>query len=187
MIEITQSALIAGVKFARLAPLADERGAFVETFRKGWFPDRGWEAVQMNCSRSLAGVLRGLHYHHHQTDYWYVVQGDLRAGLVDLRRGSPTQGAAQAVEVGDGNPHGLFIPVGVAHGFLALGNVILTYLVDSYYDASDEYGVAWNDPVLGLDWGLGGAAPAVSHRDQNNPTLADIPPARLPSWSSASC
>ena len=182
MVEIIESSLIAGVKFVRLQPCADERGSFMETFRKEWFPERDWQTVQMNRSRSRAGVLRGLHYHHRQVDYWYVVEGAIRAGLVDLRQGSPTRGAAQAVDVRDGNPLGLYIPIGVAHGFLALSDVTLMYLVDNYYDANDEYGVAWNDPVLGVDWSLGGAVPLVSNRDRTNPLLRDIPPDHLPEW-----
>ena len=193
MVEISESPHIAGVKVVRLRAFGDERGSFTETFRKAWFPERNWAAVQMNCSRSHAGVLRGLHYHHRQVDYWYVVQGTIRAGLVDLRRGSPTQGAAQTVEMGavvphafrgDDNPLGLFIPIGVAHGFFALSDVVLTYLVDNYYDAGDEFGVAWDDPALGLDWGLGVQVPAVSGRDRVNPRLAELDATRLPEWGS---
>jgi dTDP-4-dehydrorhamnose 3,5-epimerase len=182
MVEIIESPHIAGVKVVHLCAFGDERGSFTETFRKAWFPERRWEAVQMNCSRSRAGVLRGLHYHHHQVDYWYAVQGSIRAGLVDLRRGSPTRGATQMVEMGDDNPLGLFIPIGVAHGFLALSDVVLTYLVDNYYDAHDEFGVAWDDPALGLDWGLSVQVPVVSRRDGVNPQLAELDAARLPVW-----
>lgn len=182
MVEITESLIIAGVRLARLTTLSDARGSFEETFRREWFPELSWTAVQMNCSRSGAGVLRGLHYHFHQTDYWYVVQGAIRAGLVDVRRDSPTHGVAQTVEMSDAEPLGLFIPVGVAHGFLALTDVVLTYVVDKYYDARDEFGVAWDDPALGLDWGLGGRIPLISERDRTNPRLAEIEPSRLPEW-----
>jgi dTDP-4-dehydrorhamnose 3,5-epimerase len=73
---------------------------------------------------------------------------------------------------------GLFIPIGVAHGFLALTDATLTYVVDNYYDGRDEFGVAWNDPDLGLDWGT--STPTISPRDQANPRLRDIPAAALP-------
>jgi dTDP-4-dehydrorhamnose 3,5-epimerase len=73
---------------------------------------------------------------------------------------------------------GLFIPIGVAHGFLALVNSTLTYLVNEYYDGADELGVAWNDPDLGLDWGI--EEPVLSPRDLRNPRLRDIPPDLLP-------
>jgi dTDP-4-dehydrorhamnose 3,5-epimerase len=184
MVATTESPLIIGVKLVSLRSFVDERGSFAETFRNAWFPERSWETVQMNCSRSRAGVLRGLHYHRRQVDYWHVIHGAMRVGLVDLRRGSPTHRAAQALDIGDENPLGLLIPVGVAHGYLALSDLILTYLVDNYYDANDEYGVAWNDPTLGLDWGLGKLTPITSGRDRCNPTLAEIPPAQLPAWTS---
>ena len=120
----------------------------METFRKDWFPERSWEIVQSNRSDSKAGVLRGLHYHFHQVDYWHVPHGQIRVGLADLRPSSPTYGASQVLEIGDHNQVGVFIPVGVAHGFLTLTDATVTYLVDQYYNGSDEFGVAWNDPAL---------------------------------------
>jgi dTDP-4-dehydrorhamnose 3,5-epimerase len=73
---------------------------------------------------------------------------------------------------------GLFIPIGVAHGFVALSEATLLYYVDNYYDGADEYGVAWNDPDLNLDWSVD--SPTISPRDANNPRLRDIPPDKLP-------
>jgi dTDP-4-dehydrorhamnose 3,5-epimerase len=182
MPDIVSSSVIAGVRIVQIHSFSDARGSFAESFRKEWFPELSWAALQMNCSRSRAGVLRGLHYHRRQTDYWFLVDGRLRAGLVDLRRNSPTYAAAMTIDLSASEPIGLFIPVGVAHGFLALTDVILTYLVDNYYDAQDEFGIAWDDPALGLDWGLGGQSPLVSGRDRNNPRLADIEPLQLPAW-----
>jgi dTDP-4-dehydrorhamnose 3,5-epimerase len=173
---ITESTLITGVYIAQLRPFADERGRFIETFRKEWFPQRTWETIQSNRSDSKAGVLRGLHYHFNQVDYWYVQTGRIRAALYDLRPSSPTYRAAQTLEMND--QFGLFIPIGVAHGFLALTDATLTYVVDNYYDGRDEFGVAWNDPNLGLDWGT--ADPLISPRDQANPLLRDIPADALP-------
>jgi dTDP-4-dehydrorhamnose 3,5-epimerase len=178
MAEIVETKVIAGVKLARLQVWADERGRFLETFRKEWFPERSWDILQTNCSHSKADVLRGLHYHRRQVDYWFVPQGMIRVALVDLRRSSPTGNASQTLEIGDDNPMGVFIPVGVAHGFVALTDATMTYLVDNYYDGSDEYGVAWNDPTLGLDWGV--STPILSPRDLQNPLLRDIPPDQLP-------
>jgi dTDP-4-dehydrorhamnose 3,5-epimerase len=178
MAEIIESGVIAGVKFAKLQVLGDNRGRFMETFRKEWFPERSWNVVQTNCSYSQANVLRGLHYHRRQVDYWFVPSGMIRVGMADLRRSSPTRNASQTVEIGADNPLGIFIPVGVAHGFLALTQAALTYLVDSYYDGSDEYGVAWNDPGLDLDWG--GTDPILSPRDLQNSLLKDIPAHQLP-------
>ena len=82
------------------------------------------------------------------------------------------------MEIGDENPLGLFIPAGIAHGFLALTDTILTYLVDNYYNGSDEYGVLWNDPALGIDWGV--SNPRLSDRDLQNSLLRDIPAHQLP-------
>lgn len=179
MTQIEESTAISGVYLARLRAFGDERGQFMETFRKEWFPQRSWDIIQMNRSDSQAGVLRGLHYHHKQVDYWYVPAGRLRAALVDLRPHSPTYRAAQTVEMGEANNVGLFIPIGVAHGFVALTAVTLTYIVDNYYNGADELGVAWNDPALQLDWQLT-APPTLSARDAANPLLANIPPADLP-------
>ncbi|MCA9972522.1 MAG: dTDP-4-dehydrorhamnose 3,5-epimerase family protein [Anaerolineales bacterium] len=179
MTNIVESQHISGVYVVHLRPFADPRGRFLETFRKAWFPQRSWDVIQSNRSDSAAGVLRGLHYHHRQVDYWYVLQGTIRAGLVDLRPSSPTYMATQTIEMGGEHEVGLFIPIGVAHGFVALTAATLTYIVDNYYDGGrDEFGVAWNDPDVGLDWGV--EDPVLSGRDAANPRLRDIPPADLP-------
>ena len=180
---IEESKIISGVYIVTLNAYTDERGRFMETFRKEWFPQRSWTAIQTNRSDSKAGVLRGLHYHFHQVDYWYVVRGSIRAGLMDIRPDSPTYRASQIVPMGGENQLGLFIPVGVAHGFVALSDVTLMYIVDNYYDSSDEYGVAWDDPAAGLAWGVD--SPLVSQRDQTNLHLDDIEPERLPTYTAA--
>ncbi|MEJ2747955.1 MAG: dTDP-4-dehydrorhamnose 3,5-epimerase [Anaerolineae bacterium] len=180
MTHIEESQLISGVFLAHLRSFSDERGRFLETFRKEWFPQRSWDKFQTNRSDSKAGVLRGLHYHFHQVDYWYVQAGQIRVGLVDLRPSSPTYLAAQTIDLGQDNEIGVFIPVGVAHGFVALTDAIHTYIVDNYYDGGkDEFGVAWNDPDLGLDWGLT-AEPTISGRDAANSRLRDISIDQLP-------
>jgi dTDP-4-dehydrorhamnose 3,5-epimerase len=178
MSHIQESTVIKDVYIATLKPYADVRGRFMETFRKEWFPQRSWDIIQTNRSDSKAGVLRGLHYHFQQVDYWYVIAGKIRAGLYDLRPDSPTYGAAQTIEMGEENQLGVFIPVGVAHGFVALTDVTLIYVVDNYYSGDDEFGIAWNDPALGLAWGV--ESPIISARDAANPRLADIPPDKLP-------
>ncbi|MCB0160640.1 MAG: dTDP-4-dehydrorhamnose 3,5-epimerase family protein [Caldilineaceae bacterium] len=178
MTEIIASAAIHGVKFTKLRAFGDARGRFLETFRKEWFPERTWAIVQTNRSDSVAGVLRGLHYHFKQVDYWYVPHGRIRVGLADLRQGSPTQGASQVIEIGDDNQMGVFIPTGVAHGFYALTDATLTYLVDNYYDGADELGVAWNDPTLAVPWHVD--APLLSARDEDNPAYRTIAPEKMP-------
>lgn len=178
MAEIVASDKIEGVKFAELHPVTDARGRFMETFRQAWFPERSWAVVQTNRSDSVAGVLRGLHYHFRQVDYWYVPRGTIRVGLADLRIDSPTFGVSQVLEIGDEQPVGVFIPTGVAHGFLALTDATLTYLVDNYYDGADELGVAWDDPQLAVAWRA--ESPILSDRDRRNPRLRDIPEDALP-------
>lgn len=175
---IRESEHIEGVYIVELKPYVDERGRFLETFRKEWFPQRAWDVVQANRSDSRAGVLRGLHYHFKQVDYWYVVHGQIRAGLADIRPASPTRGATQTVEMGGERQLGLFIPTGVAHGFVALTDATLTYVVDNYYDSRDEFGIAWNDPQLNVPWGV--SAPSLSQRDAANPCLVDVPQEQLP-------
>jgi dTDP-4-dehydrorhamnose 3,5-epimerase len=140
----------------------DERGHFLEILRSENYPS---VFVQANHSRSKAGVLRGLHYHRHQADLWYVVSGRAQVGLADLR--VPGGIPKTATLTLDGNdPRSLYIPPGIAHGFLALADVDLIYWVTKEYDASDEYGIAWNDPTLAIDWVMD--RPTLSTRDMRN-------------------
>jgi len=178
MVQINKSDLIQDVCLVSLKTFADDRGRFMETFRKEWFPQRTWEILQGNVSYSKAKVLRGLHYHHRQVDYWFCPCGTIRVGLCDLRRNSPTRGAIQTLEIGDQNFVGVYIPIGVAHGFAALTDAVLTYVVDNYYDGTDEHGVAWNDPDINLPWGI--EQPYLSDRDAENPLLRHIPIENLP-------
>ena len=122
---------IAGVLLVRLQAHGDERGRFTETFRQEWFPGAP-AMVQGNRSDSVAGTVRALHYHLHQADYWYVPVGRIFVGLYDLRKSSATRGTAHWLEIGEANEVGVYIPPGVAHGFQAVTDATLTYLVDSY-------------------------------------------------------
>ncbi len=176
---LTESSLIRGVIKVQLQPYGDERGRFTEFFRKEWFPQRAWHHVQLNRSDSRAGVLRGLHYHFNQVDYWHILSGRLRVGLADLRRSSPAFRCTETIEMDASEPHGLFIPVGVAHGFLAVTDVTLVYVVDNYYDGADEHGLAWNDPEIVVPWQFD-SLPTLSGRDQANPFFRSIPPGALP-------
>jgi dTDP-4-dehydrorhamnose 3,5-epimerase len=172
-----ESKLIAGVHVVPLRSFADDRGYFFESFRKSWVPGAR-EMVQGNVSFSKKGVLRGLHYHLKQADFWVVPQGLARAGLYDMRASSPTRGKSETIELGQGNAFGLYIPPGVAHGFCAHTDIMMTYLVDEYYDNTDERGIRWNDPALGIDWGA--TEVIVSDRDRQNPPLVEIPADVLP-------
>jgi len=174
---VNESEVITGVWLVEPDVHGDERGRFIETYRRSWFP-QGREMVQANRSDKRAGTLVGLHYHLHQADYWYVPAGRALVVLHDLRQGSPTERATLALEIGERAETGVFIPPGVAHGFAALTDLTITYLVDQYYNPEDELGVAWDDPEIGADWQL--ADPVVSKRDQTNPRRGQLPPGRVP-------
>lgn len=171
-------AQIAGVYRVRFQKYGDSRGYFFESFRRGWIPESR-EMIQGNTSFSRAGVLRGMHYHLKQADFWSVPIGRVRAAVHDVRQSSPTRGASLVLELSGAEPAGLYIPKGVAHGFYALEDSFMTYLVDEYYDGADELGVAWNDPAMGIDWGVQGT-PILSERDAKNPLLAALPPGQRP-------
>lgn len=143
----------------------DERGSFTEISRFAGSPAA---FCQANHSHSRRGVLRGLHYHREQADLWYFTRGTAQVALADLRdpNGSP---AVMTLTAGDESPCTIYIPPGVAHGFLALTDVDLVYLVTHEYDASDEHGVAWDDPALAIPWALD--APILSERDRANPPV----------------
>ena len=130
--------------------------------------------VQANRANRQQGALVGLHYHLHQADYWYVPFGTAQVVLHDLREGGPTDGATLSLELSGDNHVGVFIPPGVAHGFAAVTDMTIPYLVDGYYNPTDERGVAWDDPAVEADWGI--AEPILSNRDQQNPRRDDIEP-----------
>lgn len=176
---ISPSATIDGVWVVEPTIHGDQRGLFIETYRREWFPNSR-EMIQGNRSNKQAGALVGLHYHLHQADYWYVPVGTIRVVLHDLRVGGPTDGATQTIDISGENHIGVYIPPGVAHGFSALTDVVMTYLVDNYYNPADELGVAWNDPAVGADWGV--ADPILSDRDKSNPSRSAIPSDRRPYW-----
>jgi dTDP-4-dehydrorhamnose 3,5-epimerase len=181
---------LAGVRFGALTRHADSRGSFRELWRASAFPaltpaETGMPAdseprfVQANLSASSAGVLRGLHYHRRQLDYWVVVSGRAFVALVDVRPLLDEIGDRAIVETRElAADDWVIIPAGVAHGFLALEPLELLYLVSNEFDGSDELGFAWDDPAVGVAWpavtGTQDGRPILSDRDQSNPTLADL-------------
>lgn len=152
---------IDGVFRHRLVRHEDERGWFSEILREQSFAT---SFVQANHSHSRAGVLRGLHFHARQADAWYVIGGRARVGLADLRSDTPK---AATIDLSADEPAVLFIPPGVAHGFAALTELDLVYFVTHYYDDTDEFGVAWDDPTVAVPWGV--EEPILSDRDRNGP------------------
>jgi dTDP-4-dehydrorhamnose 3,5-epimerase len=174
---------IDGVRIGHLPRHADGRGSFREVWRASWYADGGGEEpppsfVQANISVSGPGVLRGLHLHRRQVDHWVVVDGRACVGLVDVRP-AMAGGASPIVETHELRADDwLAIPVGVAHGFLALEPLTLLYLVSAEFDGSDELGFAWDDPVVGVPWppapGTPDGRPIVSERDSSAPSLEQL-------------
>lgn len=184
---IKESEEIKDVITVRLETHKDNRGAFLETYRREWLP-LGREMIQGNRADRVAGSVVGLHYHLHQADYWYIPLGACRVVLHDIRDGSPTYGKTMSIDVGDVlgpgrfKHVGIFIPPGVAHGFAALTDMTITYMVDNYYNANDELGILWSDPEIQVDWGI--EKPNLSARDMMNPLIKDIPPHLKPQHGS---
>ena len=173
MPEITKSKEIGGVVIVKPDVHGDNRGRFVETFRQEWLPDGAPTMVQGNRADRKEGALVGLHYHRLQADFWYVPNGRAMVVLHDLRASSPSDGVTLVLEIGEHDHRGIYIPPGVAHGFYALTDMTITYLVDHYYDPADELGVAWDDPALQIVWPT--ADPELSQRDRTNPRRSAIP------------
>lgn len=178
MAVVAEAPEIAGVLIVEPKVFGDDRGRFIETFRQEWLPEGAPTMCQANRADRVAGSLVGLHYHLHQEDYWYVPEGRCLVALHDLRESSPTNGRSLTLEIGPHNHLSVYIPRGVAHGFYAITDMTITYLVDNYYNPDDELGVAWDDPALGIVWP--DARPVLSERDRKNPFRADIPDALRP-------
>jgi dTDP-4-dehydrorhamnose 3,5-epimerase len=175
----TAPSALPGVRFGHLASHEDPRGAFTELWRASDFAATGGPFVQANLSTSAAGVLRGLHLHRHQLDYWVVVGGRAFVALVDVGPVVADPRRPPAVETRELGPNDwVVIPAGVAHGFLALEPLQLLYLVTAEFDGSDELGFAWNDPEVGVPWPIVPATadgrPIVSERDASNASLAEL-------------
>ncbi|MFN2389297.1 MAG: dTDP-4-dehydrorhamnose 3,5-epimerase family protein [Actinomycetota bacterium] len=163
---------IEGVILDRLQPHEDERGRLVEIHR---LSRSNHDFPQAVVSRSRKNVLRGLHFHRHQADLWYVLSGRAQVALADLR---PGQGRpiTLTLELDAATPATLYIPAGVAHGYLALEDMEMLYMFTREFDGRDEHGLAWNDDALGIAWSLDD--PILSERDRSNPRLSwdAIPP-----------
>jgi len=160
---------------------ADERGFFIETYRAQWHAEAGIPAeeifLQDNHSRSVRGVVRGMHFHVGSGVGKLVrcARGRIADVAVDLRRDSPTYGQWEMVELDDQDMRELYIPVGFAHGFCVLSDVAdVLYKQTAYYDPAVERGIAWNDPDVAVQWPLPVAELIVSERDAAAPLLREI-------------
>ena len=139
-----------GVRYGTIARHGDSRGSFRELWRAESFPAVTF--VQANLSTSAAGVLRGLHLHRRQDDLWVVAEGLAHVALVDVRPALEWDGTPVVESRELGADDWVYIPTGVAHGFLAIEPLQLIYLVTNEYDGSDELGFAWDDPAVGVPW-----------------------------------
>ncbi|MHC4885482.1 MAG: dTDP-4-dehydrorhamnose 3,5-epimerase [Planctomycetota bacterium] len=164
----------------------DARGFFLESYQEESFKAGGISAhfVQDNHSRSNQGVLRGLHFQltQPQAKLLRVVQGAIYDVAVDIRRGSPTFGQWAAALLTAENHHQFFVPRGFAHGFEVLSETAeVLYKADDFYNPSDESGILWNDPALGIDWRSD--SPLLSEKDQTLLPLHEMPAEGLPVYS----
>ena len=178
MVKVTSTS-IEGVVILEPEVFSDERGYFFESFSQREFEEKVCKTqfVQDNESRSVYGVLRGLHFQwppHAQAKLVRVVKGRVLDIALDIRKGSPTFGRHVATELSDENRRQLFIPRGFAHGFAVLSDeVIFQYKCDNYYAPQSEGAIAYNDPALNIDWQIDELAIQLSDKDKHNPLLAD--------------
>ena len=156
----------------------DARGYFTETFRQDKleeFLGHTLNFCQDNESKSVFGVLRGLHYQlppYSQSKLLRVIKGSVLDISVDIRKGSPTYGQHVAIELSAENNKQLFVPRGFAHGFVVLSDeVIFSYKVDNYYHPASDRGILYNDATLGIDWKLDADQFILSDKDRNLPVL----------------
>ena len=158
----------------------DERGYFFESFSERDFAAGVAETsfVQDNESRSVYGVVRGLHFQrppHSQAKLVRVVKGRVLDVAVDLRKDSPTFGRHVAVELSEENHRQVFLPKGFAHGFSVLSEeAVFQYKCDDYYAPECEEAVAWDDPDLDIDWKVPADKVILSEKDRRHPRLRDI-------------
>jgi dTDP-4-dehydrorhamnose 3,5-epimerase len=177
----TVSARLQGLVIIEPAVHPDERGFFCETYRHEWHAEAGipeeQQFVQDNHSRSARGVLRGMHFHIGDGVGKLVrcARGRILDVAVDLRRGSPTYGQWEGVELDEDSMRELYVPIGFAHGFCVLSDVAdVLYKQSAYYDPSVERGIAWNDPDVAIEWPLPADELIVSDRDAVAPRLSEV-------------
>lgn len=171
-----------GVVVVEPRVFSEPRGWFFETWNAARYAQHGVPTgfVQDNVSRSIPGVLRGLHYQlpNAQGKLVSVLEGEVYDVAVDIRADSPTFGKWVGVVLSSENHRQLWVPVGFAHGFYAVKPSIVTYKVDAPYDPKSERGVLWSDEGLAIDWP--GREPLLSDKDAKAPRLKDIPRDLLP-------
>ncbi len=173
----TNKTPIEGLFTLSLDPHPDNRGFFLETFRMSELKKMNPSSkpfVQGCHSHSVHGVLRGLH-----AEPWdklvYLVQGEVFTAVVDLRRDSKTFGKICTFKLGNSNRMAVYIPNGLAHGFMTLSlTADYSYLFTDEYSSKPRTAVMWNDPDLSIPWPI--KSPVVSDSDKKNPRMRDIFP-----------
>ncbi len=161
----------------------DERGFFLETWQQNRYKNIGIneDFVQDNWSRSSKNVLRGLHYQKNnpQGKLVSVRRGAIYDIAVDLRQDSETFGQWYGELLSDDNHLQLYVPPGFAHGFSVLSDIAdFNYKCTDFYNPQDEYGIAWNDPELNIDWKVDN--PIVSEKDHKLPNFNELNLAYIP-------
>jgi dTDP-4-dehydrorhamnose 3,5-epimerase len=169
-----------GVLIIEPRVFGDARGFFMETWNAGAFAAAGLDLtfVQDNHSRSQKGVLRGLHFQNPgpQGKLVRVANGAVFDVAVDLRASSPTFGKWVGVELSAANKRMFWVPEGFAHGFLTLEpETDFLYKCTAPYAPQSEFTLAWDDPVVGIEWPDIGGDPIISDKDARGLALADVP------------
>jgi dTDP-4-dehydrorhamnose 3,5-epimerase len=176
-VKVTETAL-PGVLVIEPRIFSDDRGAFFETFNLAAMIELGLpsEWKQDNFSISKRNVIRGLHYQigQPQGKLVRVVVGEALDVIVDMRRSSPTFGKHATVELSGTGSRMVWVPAGFGHGFSVLSETVsLSYKVTDYYSPKEERTLLWNDPALGIDWGVSADDAILSAKDRVGLTLAD--------------
>ncbi|HEX8524383.1 MAG TPA: dTDP-4-dehydrorhamnose 3,5-epimerase [Tepidisphaeraceae bacterium] len=172
---------IPDVKILVPKKFGDHRGFFSETFNAKFLSEQGIGCTFVQDNHSLSvekGVVRGLHYQvgpMAQDKLVRVVRGSILDVAVDIRRSSPTFGKHVSAVISAENWRQILVPIGFAHGFVTLeGNTEVVYKVSNYYSPAHERGIRWNDPGLGIEWGVSAEQAVLSKRDMEHPVLGDV-------------
>ena len=166
-----------GLQVFTPAIFEDGRGFFFESYNQRVFSNEGIEInfVQDNQASSSFGVIRGLHYQlepHAQTKLIRVLSGNILDAVVDMRKNSPTYGKVYTIELSAQNKKQLLVPKGFAHGYSVISKTAeVFYKCDVFYHKESEGGIAWNDPLLNINWRTPADSIIVSEKDSHHPSL----------------